>query len=293
MKDAEQLRLPDGRTLEYVLTGPADGRVLLFHHGTPGSAHQPQFVADAAHRRGWQLLTMSRAGCAGSSRAPGRTVADVTPDVRALLDQLGLARVLVGGASGGGPHALACGALLPDRVEAVLAVCCVAPYGLPGLDFLAGMGEENVTEFGLALDGEPALRKYLEQELPPLRAATAEQIVEAMATVLPPVDRAVLTGELGKAFAAAMRSAASGTVNGWLDDDLAFTRPWGFDLEQLRVPVSLWQGSEDLMVPFAHGQWLAERIPGVRAHLEQGEGHLSISVGAIEQMLEELESLAG
>lgn len=293
MKDAEQLRLPDGRTLEYVLTGPADGRVLLFHHGTPGSAHQPQFVADAAHRHGWQLLTISRAGCAGSSRAPGRTVADVTPDVRALLDQLGLARVLVGGASGGGPHALACGALLPDRVAAVLSVCCVAPYDLPGLDFLAGMGEENVTEFGLALDGETALRPYLEQELPPLREATAEQIVEGMATVLPPVDRAVLTGELGAAFAAAMRSAASGTVDGWLDDDLAFTRPWGFDLAQLRVPVSLWQGSEDLMVPFAHGQWLAAQILGVRAHLEQGEGHLSISVGSIDRMLDELESLAG
>ena len=113
-----------------------------------------------------------------------------------------------------------------------------------------------------------------------------------MATVLPPADRAVLTGEVGEGFAASMRAAASGTADGWLDDDLAFTQPWGFDLDQVRVPVTLWQGEEDLMVPFAHGQWLADRVPGVRAHLLPGEGHLSISVGAIEQMLDELEALA-
>jgi pimeloyl-ACP methyl ester carboxylesterase len=102
------------------------------------------------------------------------------------------------------------------------------------------------------------------------------------------VDEAALTGEFADYLASEFRQAVSVGVDGWLDDDLAFTRSWGFDLDAIAVPTYLWQGSEDLMVPFTHGQWLAERIPGVIAHLEPGEGHLSIVVGAIDRMLDEL-----
>ena len=175
---------------------------------------------------------------------------------------------------------------------AVPADVSVAPYDADGLDFLAGMGEDNVEEFGLALAGERRLRPYLEQQLPALAAATAAELVRTLATLLLDIDRRCLTGPVGDDFAAAMASSAAGGADGWVDDDLAFTRPWGFAIAQIQGPVSLWQGSEDLMVPFSHGQWLAEHIPGVQAHLETGEGHLSINVGSIDRILDELISVA-
>jgi pimeloyl-ACP methyl ester carboxylesterase len=137
------LELSDGRSLEYQVSGPEGGRVVLFHHGTPGSAHQMEFSTEAVHRHGWRLVTVSRPGSARSTRLPGRTVADVVPDAVAVLDALGVGRFVVAGASGGGPHALACAALLPDRVDAAQAICSAAPYDADGLDFLAGMGERQ------------------------------------------------------------------------------------------------------------------------------------------------------
>lgn len=286
------IALADERELELGVSGPPGGQLLLWHHGTPGSAYQMHFLAGAVHARGWRLVTMARPGYGTSTRLPGRTVADVVPDVTAVLDHLGADTALVGGASGGGPHGLACAALLPDRIRAALVVCCLAPYEAEGLDFVAGMGPDNVDEVGLALEGEQALRPYVEGQLPGMAEATPEQLVEHMASLLPEVDLACLTGDVGADFAAAMNDVGRAGVDGWIDDDLAFTQPWGFDLDQVRAPVSLWQGKLDMMVPFAHGQWLAPRIPGVRAHLENGQGHLSIAVGAVDRMLDELAALA-
>lgn len=292
MDGFQYLDLSDGRRLQFAVTGPERGRVLLFHHGTPGSAHQLQHVADAAHAQGWRLVTMSRPGCAGSSRRQGRSVADVVSDATSLLDALGVVRFLVAGASGGGPHALACASLLPGRVDAALSICSLAPYQADGLDFLAGMGEGNVADFMLAYEGEAALRPILSDKLSSMRVATPAQVLASMDSVLPTVDRACLTGALGVQFAASLVSAATGTVDGWLDDALSFIQPWGFDVGTIRVPVSLWHGSADRMVPFAHGSWLSDRIPDVRAHLEPGEGHLSINVGRISQMMAELADLS-
>lgn len=140
--------------------------------------------------------------------------------------------------------------------------------------------------------GEQALRPYIEEQLPGMAEATPEQLVEHMASLPPEVDLACLTGDVGADFAAAMNDVGRAGADGWIDDDLAFTQPWGFDLDHVRAPVSLWQGELDLMVPFAHGEWLAPRIPGVRAHLENGQGHLSIAVGAVDRMLDELAALA-
>lgn len=284
--------VPGQRELEVRVSGPAGGQLLVWHHGTPGGANQMRFLARAVHARGWRLATLARPGYGTSTRLPGRTVADVVPDVSAVLDHLEADTALVGGASGGGPHSLACAALLADRVRAALAVCCPAPYEAEDLDFLAGMGQDNIDEFGLALQGEQALRPYIDKQLPDLAGATPEQLVEHMSSLLPEVDRACLTGEVGADFAAAMNDVGRGGPDGWIDDDLAFTRPWGFDLDQVQAPVSLWQGDLDLMVPFAHGRWLAPRIPGVRPHLESGQGHLSITVGAVDRMLDDLAALA-
>jgi pimeloyl-ACP methyl ester carboxylesterase len=290
--DSSTATTADGRTLEYVISGPEDGPVLLFHHGTPGSLLQKSYFARAAHERGWRLLTYSRAGYGLSARAPNRTVADVVPDMRDLLDTVGVERVMVAGASGGGPHALACAALMPERTSVALTIAGAGPHGLD-LDFLAGMGEDNVNEFGAALEGEQTLRTYLETEATTLRTATAEQFLQAMDSLLPDVDRAVLTGELGQETIAGLQYGIGSSIDGWLDDDLAFTRPWGFDLADIAVPTTIWQGDVDLMVPIAHGQWLGRNVPGARVHLETGQGHLSITVGAADRMLAELADLAG
>ena len=281
--------VPDGRHLEVEISGPDDAPVLLFNHGTPGGSTQFAGMAHEVHARGHRLVTWSRAGYGASSRRPGRSVADEVDDAMAVLDHVGADTCLVAGWSGGGPHALAQGALAADRVSGVLCIAGVAPYDTgDGLSFLEGMGQENVEEFGAALEGEASIRDYLDRARPELLEITGDQIVAQMETLLPPVDRESLTGEFGDYLAMEFRQAVSVGVDGWLDDDLAFTNAWGFDLAAIRVPTYLWQGSEDLMVPFAHGQWLAAHLPGAVVHLESGEGHLSIGVGLMGRMLDEL-----
>ncbi|WP_375487007.1 alpha/beta fold hydrolase [uncultured Jatrophihabitans sp.] len=278
---------PDGRQLEVEVSGPEGAMPLVFHHGTPGSAHQFGSLARAAHDRGLRLVSYARPGYGASTRQPGRAVVDAAADVATVLDHLQESRCVVAGWSGGGPHALATGARLADRVAGVLVIAGVGPAGTD-LDFLTGMGEENIEEFGLAFRGEDALRPVLEDWSNGLRNADAAGVVEGMGSLIPPVDAAVLTGELGEDLAAALRDGLRDGADGWIDDDLAFCRPWGFELADLTVPVFLWQGSADAMVPFRHGEWLAEHVPGVTAHLLPGEGHLSIAVGAADQMFDEL-----
>ena len=282
------IALPDGRELDVRVSGPADGVPLLFHHGTPGSVAPVRAMARAAAARDLRLVTYSRAGYGGSTRNPGRTVVDVVPDAAAVLDHLGADRCVVAGWSGGGPHALATGARLADRVAGVLCMAGVAPWGATGLDFLAGMGEQNSAEFGVSVESEAALRTYLEAAAVELREPSPADIVRELGSLLPAVDVTALTDEFGEDMVASFAEALRTGVDGWLDDDLAFTRGWGFGLDEIVVPTFIWQGSEDLMVPFAHGRWLAAHVPGAAVHLENGEGHLSIGIGALDRMLDEL-----
>ncbi len=282
------IELSDGRSLDVDVSGPDGGFPLVFHHGTPGSLHQFRLIQRAAHDRGLRLVTYSRPGYGASTRQPGRRVVDAAADVAAVLAHLGAPRCVAAGWSGGGPHALASGARLGKQVAGVLVIAGVAPSDAPDLNFLDGMGEQNVIEFGLAIEGEAAIRPNHEAEAVGLRDTDAAGLIEGMATLLPDVDRAVLTAEFGEDLAANFAEGLSLGVDGWVDDDLAFAAPWGFAPAEVAVPTFVWQGSEDLMVPFAHGQWLAANLPGATAHLEQGQGHLSIALGALDQMLDEL-----
>lgn len=287
MAGVDHVRLPDGRRLDVRVSGPARGLPLVFHHGTPGAAIPVRAIERAAHARGLRLVTTSRPGYGDSTPQPGRRVVDVAADTAAVLAEIGADSCLIGGWSGGGPHALACGARL-GAATAVLVIAGVAPYGAEGLDWMAGMGEDNVVEFSAALGGEDKLRPFLLGARDQLKGVTADGITASLETLLPDVDRDVLTGEFGEDLAAEFREAVRAGVEGWLEDDLAFTGPWGFGLEEISVPAMIWQGSADLMVPFVHGQWLASHVPGASAHLEQGEGHLSIALGALDRMLDEL-----
>lgn len=284
------LRLADGRILEYLIAGPADGMPLVFHHGTPFAAVLFEPMVAAASRHGLRTVVYSRPGYAGSSPRPGRTIASVGEDVTALLAELGADHFVTVGWSGGGPHALACAALLPGRCLAAATVAGVAPYAAEGLDWLDGMGAENVEEFAAATAGEEPLTAYLNAQVESLANVRGDQIAAALGDLISEVDRRALSDTFADYSAAAFRKAVSTGIAGWRDDDLAFVRDWGFDLGSVQTPVSIWQGAEDRMVPFAHGRWLADRVPGASAHLHPDEGHLSLMLEKFDAVVADLKS---
>jgi len=285
-----ELTLPDGRTLEYVEAGAPDGPVLVAHHGTPGSGLLHRAEVESAERLGARLVAYSRPGYAGSSPQPGRSVADAAADAAALLDGLGADRFATYGVSGGGPHALACAALLPERCAAAATVAGVGPADGPGLDFLDGMGAGNIEEFGIAMQGREPLEPFLRDQAAGLSSVTPEMLREAAGPHLSEVDAAALTGELAEHMHATISDGLAPGIAGWADDDLAFVKPWGFDVGAIAVPVSVWQGDQDLMVPGAHGRWLCANVAGAEARLLPEEGHLTLfanRIGDIQAWLAE------
>ena len=180
------------------------------------------------------------------------------------------------GISGGGPHALACAALCDDRLKAVASLAAVAPYGADGLDWLAGMGEDNHVEFGAALDGEEALRAYCEAATEEMLAAQPEELVQVLDSLLGAEDKSVLTGRFAEYMLECDHHGLKHGVDGWIDDDFAFREPWGFAVEDISRPVLLLHGEDDRFVPVSHGYWLAARIPGVEARIDATDGHLTL-----------------
>lgn len=279
MMDVTHMVRSNGDRLDY-FSSQGEGDVLLFHHGTPAAGPIPRDLVEAAHVQGFTVIELVRPGYGHTTRMPGRTVVDVVPLVVELMDHLGADRFVTMGWSGGGPHALATVALLPDRCLAGMSLAGVAPFDAADLDFLAGMGQDNIEEFRAALAGEKVLEHWLQAALPSLRDVTADQVISSIQSLLPEVDQAYLTGEAAEEAAAEFRWSVAQGIDGWLDDDIAFTRPWGFDLGSIRRPVQIWQGTDDLMVPFAHGRWLVRNVPGAVAELRTGEGHLSLAAQA-------------
>lgn len=272
---ARSLTLLDGRLLTVYDVGDPDGPAVLYHHGTPSSGLPFPPHARLAEELGFRLVSYDRAGYGESTRRAGRSVAAVAADVAAVADALGIDRFATWGLSGGGPHALACAALLGDRVASVATIASVGPAGVPDLDFTAGMAEANVAEFSLAQQGEEALRPALEAEASGLAGATLAEMTAAFAPFCSDVDYAAVAGELGPHLLDGFRTGLSRGVDGWLDDDLAFAGPWGFGPADVRAPVLLVQGRRDLMVPYEHGEWLASRLPDCEPRLYEEEGHLT------------------
>ena len=280
---------PDGRSLDVWLAGPPDGTPFLLHSGTPGNGLPFALHVERLAERGLRYLGITRPGYGGSTRREGRSVADVVEDVRTVLDALGMRATYVAGWSGGGPHALATAALLPERVLGTAIIAGVAPYPAEGLDWLAGMGVENVAEFGATLEGGEALRAIVERDAASLKHVAADAVAASFGDLIDHVDRGALAdGSFAEHMAEMFHEAFRVGPWGWFDDDLAFMRPWGFDLSAIPGKVHIWQGGHDRMVPPAHGAWLAAHCGGACPHLDPAHGHLSLAVDRFGEILDEL-----
>lgn len=273
----------DGRTLGVAEYGPADGFPVIGIHGTPGSryAGPPPDKPDLYERLGVRSIAFDRPGYGLSTRLPGRAVADAATDVEAIVDALGVDRFAVTGGSGGGPHCLAVATLMPGRVTRAACVVGVAPLGSPGLakdDWLAGATRGNVDEFTWSMQGEAVLRPHLER----LAAADLERVAIDPTNPLgeeyemSPGDREIMARpDYAIRVQRLMEEAYRCGVDGWVDDDLVFVKDWGFDLSTLTVPAMVWYGTDDTLVPPAHGQWLGANVPGALVVTMSG-GHLEL-----------------
>jgi pimeloyl-ACP methyl ester carboxylesterase len=267
------IELPDGRTLAYADRGPVDGAPVVFHHGTPGSraGHHPD--PRVYEDTGARVITYDRPGYGLSDRLEGRDVVAVASDISALADELGFERFGVMGVSGGGPHALACAALLPDRVTRAVVMVTPAPND-DDFDFLAGMTQSNIDEFNAALAGPEAIAAYLAPYVETLRTRP-EALLDELAAELPPPDQATMARpDVREMLVTSWREAARQGAAGWMDDDLAFTRPWDFDLANVAPEVRVWHGELDVLSPQAHGRRVAARLPKATFELVEGKGHM-------------------
>lgn len=269
--------LPDGRRLAYAEWGDPAGRPILSLHGTPGCRLSRHPDEELMRRTGARIITYDRPGYGESDRHRGRRVVDCVADVTALMDALGIDQFAVTGGSGGGPHSLAVAAGLGERVTRCGCVVGVAPYERMGEAFFEGMDPENVTEFEWALAGEERLHAELTPYNEMLVSRVAADPARALENFdLPDADRQILAREdIARVMREWVPEQSRHGVWGWVDDDLAFCSAWGFDPAAVAVPTAVWWGANDVLVPAAHGEWLARTIPHARPRVDTSGGHLA------------------
>jgi pimeloyl-ACP methyl ester carboxylesterase len=267
----------EGRTLTCAEWGDPDGFPVFSLHGTPGSRFGRHYDEGAYVEAGARVITYDRPGYGGSTRHRGRRVVECVNDVAALADHLSIDRFAVIGGSGGGPHALAVAARLPERATKVTCAVGIVPYDTEDFDFVAGMDPNNVKELGWALEGEEVLAHELEREAREMleRVSVDPSKVIGDDWDLSESDRKELARPERQEVIREMTvaSVANG-VWGWVDDDLCFVAPWGFDVSEIRIPARVIYGANDVLVPRQHGEWLARNVPRAEVVVEEDKGHL-------------------
>jgi pimeloyl-ACP methyl ester carboxylesterase len=265
----------DGRRLSVRVLGNPAGAPVFFMHGTPGSRVGPHPRSQLLYNLGVRLIAYDRPGYGGSDRLPLRQVAHAAADVRAIADALGIETFSVVGRSGGGPHALACAALLPDRVNRAAVLVSIAPRHAEGLDWYDGMTESNQREYTIAESGVLELAKAIETSAEQIKNDPA-QLLRDLGPELPLPDWLVVADNgirvgLRRNFAEALNRSGAG----WVDDARSFTQDWGFDPADILVPTLLWHGAQDVFSPVAHTHWLARSIPGAIERIAPDAAHFS------------------
>jgi pimeloyl-ACP methyl ester carboxylesterase len=265
----------DGRELAVRVSGNPSGVPVFFLHGTPGSRLGPSPRPQVLYKLGIQLISFDRPGYGKSDRLRFRRVADVVDDVATIATRLEIDRFAVLGRSGGGPHALACAALLPEQVTRAGVLVSLAPWDKMGAQWFDGMTDSNVVEYTNAAKRPEELIVRLGAAAAKIKADPASHVT-TLGPELTADDRRVMADAsiralLAQNFAEALRHSA----HGWIDDALAFCTPWGFDPADIKVPVLLWHGANDVFSPVGHTQWLAERIPSAIAAIKPQTAHFA------------------
>lgn len=267
------VKAPGGRRLSVDSLGDPDGRPVFLLHGTPGSRNGPRPRGIVLHRLGIRLICYDRPGYPGSDRLRGRRVADAAKDVRAIAEFFGIDRFSVVGRSGGAPHALACAALLGEHIVSAAALGSLAPYDAEGLDWSLGMADSNVRVYRNAEADLGDLIAILNEQAGQVRSSS-EGLLKLLWPELVGHDREIIGDiALRRIIAEVHTEALSKTTAGWIDDVLALSRPWGFELSGITAPVKLWSGSDDVFSPPGHTRWLAKRIPNSDLEMATGAAH--------------------
>lgn len=281
------LKLKDNRTFDYISNGVDSQIGILFHHGTPGEC------------TGWhkwfseltdiKAVAASRPGYGLSDRRKGRTVATDIDDQSELLEFLGVKKFVSIGWSGGGPHAM--NMTRNANCVGAITLAGVGEWGNADLDFLAGMGPENHEEFGAALSGEQEIERWMQNNFETFSNVKGSDLIESFGGLIGDADKRALTPDVAEADASSFRRALSMGYHGWMDDDLAFVQPFGFELSQITKPVLVWQGDDDFMVPRAHSEWLAKHIPTAKLNFVEGHGHISLGESYRHEILNQAKRL--
>ena len=283
--DSLDFKLADGRNLDLLIGAGNSQTAIIFHHGTPSCAYIWKPWVEHFEKLGIRSIAYSRAGYYTSDRKVGRDVVGVNSDIAEVLDHFSIDRFVAVGWSGGGPHALA--SALDPRCKSAVVLAGVGMYDQPDLDFLDGMGEENLDEFGHALRGETELTKWMDANAEALKTITGEELRNSAGSLFSKSDViAMQRKDYSDGLAEAFRLSLQVSYSGWIDDDIAFTTDWGFTLDEVKIPVAIFQGDEDLMVPGAHGRWLHERLQNSTLRMLKGEGHLSFFSASQAEILE-------
>lgn len=262
--DIQTFMTSDGRTLQSYDTDPTGQSQLtvFWHHGTPNIGAPPEPLFTRSAHLGIRWISCDRPGYGGSARMPGRDVAHIAQDVAFITQRLSIERFAVMGHSGGGPHALACAALLPDQVLAAVSVAGLAPFGVGDLQYFDGMYPGGRAELQAATQGASALARVLEVDEFDPQMFTSQ-------------DHDALQGPwtwLNTVVGPALEHGPGGMI----DDDLAYVHPWGFTPEHIRVPLLLHHGMSDQIVPVSHALWLKKHVPHAALFTSPDDGHISI-----------------
>jgi pimeloyl-ACP methyl ester carboxylesterase len=269
----EIIEAADGRRIAVKVSGKPAGHPVFFFHGTPGSSVGPLPRTQVLYKMGVQVISFDRPGYGRSERLSPRTVADVVPDVVAIADSMGLKRFAVVGRSGGGPHALACAAQLPDRVTQAAALVSLAPWDAAGLDWFNGMTGSNVDAYTTAASEPELLITRLVQNAAKIKVNPASHVADLGPEMPEPDRRMMADADIRRLLAENFEEALRYGADGWIDDVLAFCSPWGIEVSDIRVPALLWAGEKDVFSPVTHTRWLGDRIPDALVQITPQSAH--------------------